>query len=114
MLLHVYHAKLPNWGYPSLDRPDPVWPDDFEHVADVTINSHKSIEDALDSAFALTNHVWCDWHNPPDPGVVCFVKSPRSTSVGDMIVVNRRRYLCIDAGWKRISPANLQNFTQKK
>ena len=105
MLVEVYHAKKPNFGLATPERPNPIWPDGFEHVADVTIhNPAWSNADCLECAFTLTNHVSSFWHTNPHSPVRCLVENPRSTSVGDMAVINGTRYLCAPVGWMEIAP----------
>ena len=84
----VYHAVDPTFGQHFLPLPS-----EFQLVAEV--------EDAdLERAFHLTNHLEdAGW--PENEGVTCFVASPRSTSVGDILVSpDGIAHLCESVGWK--------------
>ena len=101
-MVKIYHAKNPNFGFPSLCCPDPVWPNDFEHVADLAICGPDD-NVILEMAFEFTNHVQFAWHKIRKEVVTCFVDNPRSTSVGDIAVIGDKRYCCDFAGWKDMS-----------
>ena len=103
MKIQIFHAKEPNFGFGSI-RPFPVWPDGFTHVADLEL-PFQDVMIALETAYQLTNHIDSPWHKSELPNINCLVDKPRSTSVGDMAVVNGVRYLCDSCGWLTMEKA---------
>jgi hypothetical protein len=94
MKAEVYHAIFPTFSEQVQKM------DEYELVAivDVTDNSDR---DMLEEVFYLTNHVDGDWTD----GSKVEVKKEggcRSTSVGDIVVIEGRHYLCQGMGWKQI------------
>jgi len=84
MPANVYHAVKPTFL-----MTEQKFPQEFELVARVDT-------DNLDKAFELTNHIDCEWW---DNEGVELVKESRSTSVGDVIEVNREWFRCGMVGW---------------
>jgi len=101
MIVKVYQAKHPNFGFTAPDRPDPVWPDGYDLVAEVPVETDDR-EAAFEVAYQLTNtieHSW--WLND---GVVVRKPTPiRSTSAGDVFVVNERVFRIENIGFVEIS-----------
>ena len=84
----VWHAKAPTFG---LSRQN--FPADYELVAEVDT-------DNVEFAYRQTNHIdrpWWENHG------VTTLKQVRSTSVGDVIEVNGKLWLCEMAGWSEIA-----------
>ena len=80
----VYHAISPTW-----DETRQPFPTSYELVAVVECES-------LGEVFEKTNHIDHPWHE--NEGVTC-VKRSRSTSVGDVVEFDGKRYLCAACGW---------------
>jgi len=83
----VYHVI--KFGNPSA-----IFPQDFKCVAQVEQKSASPGE-----AFEKTNHIdhfW--WENPEVTKVV--KGAVRSTSVGDVVVIDDLLYLCCPVGWE--------------
>jgi len=105
MIARVWHAKNPNWT-PLPGDPEPQWPNDFKYVADVLVADGQ--RDAADVAFQLTNHfdrAW--WENDGVRKVVA--REVRSTSVGDVVVVEGDVFKCESVGWSRL-PSDLAAY----
>ena len=68
-------------------------------VAMVWVNSKNSIAEKLDKAFMLTNSINDAWWNNKDVTKMFPNKTCRSTSVGDMVLVGTKKYVCDPAGW---------------
>lgn len=84
----VWHAKNPTFG---IGEGTTRFPRDFELVAKVDAET-------LEEVFAITNQDnW--WDNDK----VIAYKKTRTTSVGDVVVMNGGKdvYLCLFTGWKR-------------
>lgn len=80
----VYHATNPTFGTTPQD-----FPDSYELVAVVECEN-------LGEVFEKTNHIDRPWFE--NDGVIC-VKESRSTSVGDVVELDGKRYLCAPCGW---------------
>jgi hypothetical protein len=77
---------------------------DFELVAIVDIDEESSgpgIHNALEYIYRRTNHIHENWVLD-DNGVYPLRHDVRSTSVGDVVMVDNENYLCSFAGWKKI------------
>ena len=61
----------------------------------------KTIPEVLEIAFEKTNHINYHWWENEE--VINHVLGSRSTSVGDVAVVNGDAYLCARAGWQKIA-----------
>jgi hypothetical protein len=95
--VEVYHSDDPLSGLPT---PIPEnFPDGFQKVATIETSDNLGELDQCDRAFCLTNHqIHHDWTTNPE--VECVVQNPRSTSVGDVVVIGAKCFLCRDNGWK--------------
>lgn len=89
MLTKVWHAKKPTFGFSQLK-----FPDDYELVAELDT-------DSLEVAFEKTNTIAYPWWD--NEGLIVH-KRTRSTSVGDVVEMNGKFYLCEMAGWTAIVP----------
>lgn len=90
-IMQVGHATKPRFGHGEA----PIWPDEYITVAIVD-------GDEPGVAFQKTNHIDGPWWG--NEGVT-LVGSPnhRSTSVGDVVVMNDGRVLrCESVGWAEI------------
>jgi hypothetical protein len=87
MPAYVFHSKTLWNGF--IDPPR--WPSDYNYVAVVNV-------DSADEAFALTNSVETNWTQSSH--VIAVRSDIRSTSVGDVVVVNGTAYRCEMVGWK--------------
>jgi len=97
MIAKVYHVIRPNFGH----GPEPVWPGQYEHVADVLVCGE---DDACDRAFERTNTIDQPWWE--NDGVHAYDRRNqggfRSTSVGDVVVVEGKVWRCERIGWSLI------------
>lgn len=99
----VYHDKL----FPAVEEQDRKFPEDFIEVA-------ISDTDDLGEIFHLTNHIDKAWWL--NEGVYLCNKSmqPRSTSVGDLVVLsNGDVYVCRAIGWSNIGNVDQSPLTFK-
>ena len=74
-----------------------------EVVAYVSVNKNLSDNKKLEVAFEKTNNIDCAWWEnkevtPQFKGTGC-----RSTSVGDVVIIEEQKYFCEPNGWKKIS-----------
>jgi hypothetical protein len=98
MNIEVHHADEPTFRTSEACS----FPKGFTLVARLEVDTpHGSPSEqhatALDVAFQRTNHIDAGWHEAP--GIECLVTRPRSTSVGDVVVVDGLASLCMSAGW---------------
>ena len=97
MQVQVHHVDEPTF---RADANACTFPTGFTLVA--TFTYVGSVDAALGWAFQLTNHIDHAWH---ETGLVeCRVERPRSTSVGDVVVVDGSAHLCAPAGWLALPP----------
>ena len=68
----------------------------FKPVADVKT-------DDLNEAFHLTNHIDAPWHTNKNITINKDVVSPRSTSVGDLLIRDNEAFIVEFSGFKPIS-----------
>ncbi len=61
----------------------------YAPAARVTVGEDENV---LSLAFRLTNNIDHSW--PENDGVECLTSTPRSTSVGDMILIGDVLYIC--------------------
>lgn len=90
MLTQIWHAKKPSFGMTPQS-----WPNDYELIAEIDSKS-------LEVAFEKTNTIeqpW--WVNEGILGLIVH-KRTRSTSVGDVVVIDGQAHLCENAGWTHI------------
>ena len=71
-------------------------------VAMVEVSSKLSTESKLEEAFMLTNSVNDAWWNNEGVTPMFPDKGCRSTSVGDMVLVGKEKYLCDRMGWSLV------------
>ena len=55
----------------------------------------------LNKVFELTNHIDHDWTENSEVNLISN-RTPRSTSVGDVIVVEDKHFLVEPVGWKEV------------
>jgi hypothetical protein len=87
---HMATAKVYHAIEPSYDENLQPFPRGFELVAVVEC-------DNLGEVFYLTNHIERPWF---ENAGVTVVKESRSTSVGDVVEFDGKRYQCMPCGWK--------------
>ena len=109
-MIQVHHSKKFHGGI----GPDPAWPAEYHHVANVDIADADYAE-----AFRLTNTIESYWWD--NQGVYPQYDSPafresngirgtRSTSVGDVIVLSDGRVMrCASVGWVSLPPLNRED-----
>lgn len=87
-MAQVWHAKTPTFGLSEQN-----FPTDYELVAEVP-------SDNLEVIFERTNTIECPWWE--NEGVFAIAKKIpcRSTSVGDVVIMNDEKWLCGALGWK--------------
>lgn len=103
--IQVKHALNPNFGFPTADRPNPVYPRDYTLVAIMGVPAGATDIELLEMAFQYTNHIDAPWW---DNEGVLLVGEPkhRSTSVGDVVVLpDGTPMLCDLCGWKKVDDA---------
>jgi len=108
MIIEVYHADVPTF---RTDEPC-TFPKGFALVASMEIDTlHGTVSEqsatALHIAFERTNHIDTAWHKPEFQGrqVKVHVELPRSTSVGDVVVIDGLASLCMPVGWINVPKA---------
>lgn len=103
MKMYVYHSKEMQFGHEQVARISlRTIHEEFDAVA-IIEGDEAASEDALEDAFELTNHIDRPWWE--NEGVrLC--KESRSTSVGDLVVIERGEreefWRCERVGWKRL------------
>lgn len=106
MIAQVYHLKQGVIDAPFIcltPKEWPKFPEDYEHVATVK-GDDKHPEDVLEWAFQQTNHIDQPWQNNTD-GVIWFRShNERSTSVGDIALIDGMPWLCKAIGWEPFIP----------
>jgi hypothetical protein len=105
---YVYHAKQPTWG----DDEQP-WPSAYKRVATVEVPDAAEDGEACEHAFYVTQHLDGAWPKVrASAGVTAHADHKgtsgpealhRSTSVGDVVVVDDRAYRCARVGWRRVT-----------
>lgn len=97
-MIKVFHRS--SLWLPFMDMPL-NWPDSFELAAEVPAPAETAADEALcEHAYRLTQNLDSVWtEDYPD---LATGASLRSTSVGDVIVVNDHVYVCVDFGWEEI------------
>ena len=86
----VYH-KAPN-AYTN---------DNYEFVAEVKVKSYnRSYAEMCDEAFTKTNHINSSWTE--NENVTVYKDNPRSTSVGDYMMIDDQGWSCESHGWSKI------------
>jgi len=104
MKVKVFHANTPNFGFETEERPDPKFPVDFIHAADVEVDE-ESNEQMMQHAFQQTNHIDRNWTKNEE--VTNFMSSPRSTSVGDVLQIKNRHWRVAMVGFEEIKVPNV-------
>lgn len=94
-MIQVWQANNPTFGFAALlQRAEPGFPRDFTHVADLDT-------DNLDDAFGLSQHIDRNWLE--GQRVLRFhTVHARSTSVGDVLVLAGKAYVCENFGWREL------------
>jgi len=96
MNANVYHANL----MPTGRMYDPHFddsPNGYTLVALVYVPEGAAAIEACEMAFRDTNHIDRAWWD--NPNVTRIGPKARSTSVGDIVVVNGQAYLVEGCGW---------------
>lgn len=93
MKTKVFHQKQPTFGMTTQ-----LFPDDYELVAEL------DEECTLEAAFRYTNTIDCPWWDYEGVLGMIVHKRTRSTSVGDVVEVAGKAYLCENAGWSPVVP----------
>ena len=88
-MIAVYHNRNNLFGI--VEDPDACR--NIEKVAEVNSNS-------LSEAFRLTNHIESDWTQ--NPGVEAVPGRHRSTSVGDVMIVDGNRFIVTSNGFQQV------------
>jgi len=93
MIHRVYHAINPTFGFGD----KPSFPDDYELVATVECAG-------LEDVFRITNTIDSAWTNNPEVVELHPTNRSgyRSTSVGDVVVVDGTTHYCDMVGWKEV------------
>lgn len=74
-----------------------------------TLETSQAVDDALEAAFRMTNHIDRAWNENPGPDLTPEPGEHRSTAVGDLAVVTDgalvSAWQCARAGWIPVDPA---------
>jgi len=73
-----------------------------EVVAYVSVNKNLSDNKKLEIAFEKTNNIDCAWWENKEVEKAFKSGVCRSTSVGDVVRIEDKKYMCIPNGWKKI------------
>jgi|TARA_B100000780_G_scaffold198311_1_gene140199 hypothetical protein len=73
-----------------------------EVVAYVSVNKNLSTTKKLEEAFMKTNSISIAWWKNEEVTTTFAGNSCRSTSVGDVVVVDEKKYKCEPVGWKEL------------
>ena len=96
MRIKVWHKTNPNFGYPTPERPNTIWPDGYTIAAYVMVPDDAEALDQVEIAFGLTNSVDYPWYENRE---TIPVRMPcRSTSVGDIVEIGDRVFEIQDFG----------------
>ena len=100
----LYHAIQPTFGL----GPRPAFPLGYRHVADVLFRAGKGwcTQTALEDLWAMTQHVDAPWPRPADGHLITLyvdTHTLRSTSMGDIVELDRRFYEAVSLGWRDIT-----------
>ena len=71
-------------------------------VALVEVDASLSDIDKCEKAFMLTNSINDAWWNNEGVTPMFPEKGCRSTSVGDMVLVGKEKYVCDSSGWSLV------------
>ena len=71
-------------------------------VAYVSVNKNLSTSKKLEEAFMKTNTISSAWWRNEEITPMFAGNSCRSTSVGDVVVVDEKKYKCEPVGWKQL------------
>lgn len=71
-------------------------------VAYVSVNKNLSTTKKLEEAFIKTNTVNNAWWKNEEVTTMFAGNACRSTSVGDVVMIDEKKYRCENAGWKEI------------
>lgn len=74
---------------------------DYSLVAIVDVEEDAHFKANLEYIYQVTNHIEENW-TLNDNGVYALGNKQRSTSVGDVIVLGDKSYLCASVGWKEV------------
>ena len=81
--------------------PNAYTDDNWKFVATVRVKSYnKSYGQMCDEAFRKTNHIDSSWTE--NEGVHAYDDNPRSTSVGDYMMIDGQGWSCESHGWSKI------------
>jgi hypothetical protein len=72
-------------------------------VAMVWVGTKLSTTEKLDKAFMLTNSIDDAWWNNKDVEAIFPDKGCRSTSVGDHMLLDGKKWVCEASGWKELA-----------
>ena len=71
-------------------------------VAFVDVDKALSDEDKCEKAFMLTNSINDAWWNNKDVEAMFPDKACRSTSVGDQVLIDGKKWVCDVSGWRKL------------
>ena len=110
MKVTVHHLGRRDDGHPFdrlfgdqgeiLTPATPEWPRHYTKVAEVEVHDEDTPEDACEGAFCATNHIDRPWWE--NANALRIGPPTRSTSVGDVVVVNDTPYRVAPCGFTRV------------
>lgn len=105
--LTVYHQQLSELtGQQIVSNGCPM----FTPIADVEVDDTMSENDALETAYRLTNNIYTSWSKEPEDGVTVLeplqvigdkIYGHRSTMVGDVIGFGEKAFKVASCGFER-------------
>lgn len=108
MLTTVFVFHLKEWT-PSATTTSP---DQFECVA--RIDYTGTPEAAMGAAFAATNHIDGNWATQLNTAGketgTAFKRHPRSTSIGDILLIDEQIHRCAAFGWEKVETDQVNGF----
>lgn len=104
MIVQVWHVRAEHFRAALCGEPVAFSPDNYQQVAVLEPWGERSacVEAAYDEAFQATNSFDADWTQQRVSGewiVTPLLLRCRSTSVGDVVVVDGRAMRCAGIGW---------------
>ena len=100
-MIHIYHLKGINLsGQTYVGKDGANFPEAFVKAATIQLLHHEKPTDALNRAYRMTQNDDYPWTNKKS--IISTGLSGRSTSVGDVIMVDDKVYRCMPVGWEEV------------
>ena len=106
-MIHIWHLKdIKESVQTYLDKPGANFPDAFVKAATIQLLHNEKPADALNRAYRMTQNDDYAWTNKKS--IVSTGQSGRSTSVGDVIMVNDKAWRCMPVGWQEVQTSEVK------